>query len=87
MTDPSPAELLEAARHRAGLTERDLWIAYCAIGGLASPATLHDYLAGSAIPDRHDYDQVAQALNEAFLDRGGDHPVPYADEIQFRFKL
>lgn len=82
-TDPSPAQQLEAARARAGVTERDLWIAYCALGGLASPATMHSFMAGAVTPRRIDYDMVVQALNEFFLDQGANHPVPYADEIGF----
>jgi len=32
-------------------------------------------------PSDHDYDVVAHALNERHVELGGDHPVPYSDEL------
>jgi hypothetical protein len=77
----SLAEILEAARLHAGLTNRELWIAYCALGGMADPRTLEAYLAGSAIPTRVEYDVIAQTLNDSFIGEGQDHPVPYAEDL------
>lgn len=31
--------------------------------------------------DGHNYDLVVQALNEQFVERDQDHPLPYADEL------
>ena len=75
------AQILEAARQQAGLTNRDLWLGYCSLGGMAGPATLTAYLAGDVIPTRAEYDLVAQALNDTFVEAGDDHPVPYAEDL------
>ena len=74
--------VLEAGRVQAGMSFDDLWLDYFALGGAAPPGQLRDYLAGGAGPV--DYDVVAQAINERFIDRGDDHPVPYRDELDSR---
>lgn len=68
------------ARRHAGLSITELWFAYVVLGGTGSMLDVGDYLAGSAVPSRHQYDVLAQALNDEFIGRGGNHPVPYADE-------
>lgn len=73
-------EVLEAGRAQAEMSLDDLWLAYFALGGAAAPESLGRYLAGGVGP--MDYDVVAQAINERFVDRGGDHPVPYRDELE-----
>lgn len=57
-----------------------LWVAYFALGGVSSPAVVRSYLDGAG-PPVADYDVLAHALNERFVDRGGNHPVPYAEEL------
>jgi hypothetical protein len=79
MTAP-PHVVLESARRHAEMSFRDLWIAYFALGGRAQPDALRAYLSGQAALSM-EYDVLAQALNECFLDQGGDHPVPYHDEL------
>ncbi len=79
MTTPRHA-VLEAARMQAGMSFRDLWIGYFALGGAAEPEVVHAYLAGGTVRPM-DYDVLAQAINECFLARGGNHPVPYLDEL------
>ena len=71
--------VLEAGRQHAGMSFDDLWLDYFALGGAAPPGRLRDYLAGGGGPV--DYDVVAQAINERFIDRGDDHPVPYSEEL------
>jgi hypothetical protein len=51
------------------------------LGGRLTPGLLESILGGRAIPGSADYDVIAQALNDSFVDRGQDHPVPYADDI------
>ena len=58
----------------------ELWIAYFALGGSARPHEVRAYLGGGAV-ESMDYDVLAQALNERFLDQGSNHPVPYRDEL------
>lgn len=79
MTTPRYA-VLEAARSHALMSFESLWIAYFALGGTAQPNVLRGYLTGG-VPQLMDSDVVAQALNERFLDQGGNHPVPYRDEL------
>ena len=51
---------------------------------MLAPAELTASLGGRRRFTRIEYDVVAQALNERFMDDGGDHPVPYADEAAGR---
>jgi hypothetical protein len=75
------SEVLDAGRQQAGLTIADLWLACYGIGWVGSEADLTDVLDGDWVPSHASYNEIAQALNEAFIDRGGDHPVPYAEEL------
>lgn len=72
---------LQTGRELAGLSVHDLWVAYWSIGGMATPQVLMSYLDGTHEPEAGDYDVVAQAINDQFVDRQMDHPVPYADEL------
>jgi len=58
----------------------ELWVAYFALGGASSPNIVRSYLGGSG-NELADYDVLAQAINERFVDRGGDHPVPYRNDL------
>lgn len=75
-----PHVVLEAARAQASMSFRELWLGYFALGGTAEPGSLRSYLQGRRV-NSIDYDVVAQAINEHFIDRGGNHPVPYRDEL------
>ncbi len=79
MTAP-PHAVLEAARTQAGMSLQELWIAYVALGGSARLDTVRAYLGGQAVPFV-DYDVLAQAINERFLEQGESYPVPYRDEL------
>ena len=73
---------LEAARAALGLSLADLWLAYFTIGGTKTPKELASYLAdgdavGTAATTEADHDAVVHALNEAYAEQGGDHPLPY----------
>lgn len=70
---------LEAGLTRSGLTYRELWWRQVAMGGDASPLELEAYVLGLLAIDSYQYDVIAQALNEHFLDGGADHPVPYSE--------
>lgn len=76
----APHAVLEAARAQAGMSFVDLWIAYFALGGAAEPGAVRTYLAGRG-SDSMDYDVLAQAINERFLDQGESYPVPYRDQL------
>jgi len=75
-----PHEIIEAARIQAAMSFDELWLAYFALGGACTPDKVRSYLGGTATHPM-DYDVLAQALNEKFVDSGGNHPVPYSDDI------
>jgi hypothetical protein len=76
--DASP---LEAARQHLEFSMRDLWLRCLGLGGLLGPAELAACLEGRQTLGRREYDVMAQALNEGFMDEGRGHPVPYADDV------
>ncbi|QFZ20759.1 GAF and ANTAR domain-containing protein [Saccharothrix syringae] len=59
------------------LSDTELWNRYLALGGTGDLTRLRHHAHGNDCPDRHDHNIIAQALNEAFLDQGHDHPVAY----------
>lgn len=81
MASPSPGAVLRAGIAHAEITFDVLWAGYFALGGMASPDQLRQIIDGNRVPSHLDYDLIAQAINETFLDQGGDHPVPYAEDI------
>lgn len=74
-----PHEVLEAGRIQADLSRDELWLAYFALGGSASRDAVYTYLDGRG--GAMDYDVLAQAINERFVELGQNHPVPYFDEF------
>ena len=69
---------LNNARQLADVTVRDLWMRYFALGGTASRADLSALLRGDMEFGAEQYDVVAHAINERFVELDMDHPVPYA---------
>ena len=65
---------------QAGMSFEELWVAYFTLGGAAGPDTVRSYLGGAQL-SRMDYDLLATAINDRFVDQGGDHPVPYHEEL------
>jgi hypothetical protein len=73
---------LDAVRRGAVLTREELWVRYIGLGGMLGIDELTRYLAGTTGLTRLEHNTVVQALNEHFVDLGGDHPVPYDDEAE-----
>ena len=71
---------LELAREHLGLSSGELWVRCLGLGGLLTLVELTACLAGRRAITSTEFDVVAQALNERFMDDGGDHPVAYADK-------
>lgn len=71
---------LELARRETDLSVDDLWLRYFALGGMSSALEIEAYLFEALVPDAHEHDVLAVALNERFAELGGDHPVPYAED-------
>ena len=74
-----PADLLDRYRHNAGLSHGDLWLRYFELGGMDDALELEAILYGALEPSPHDREVIAHALNERFVELGGNHPVPYAE--------
>jgi hypothetical protein len=53
---------------------------YFELGGMSTGLQLEAYLYGALRPTSHDHDIIAHALNERFVELGGNHPVPYAED-------
>jgi hypothetical protein len=77
-TEPNSLSLYEGVQH-AGLTPSDLWVHYYALGGNAGEYEVEAYALGLLPADNYQYNVIAQALNEEFIDRGANHPVAYRD--------
>ena len=73
-------DVLEQARLDVGMTVRDLWFRYFALGGLSTPLEIDALLHGAIVGSVADRDRMAVALNERYAELGGDHPVPYAGD-------
>lgn len=73
--------VLETARQQCGLTLRALWHRYVEMGGSGLLPDIAGFLDGEPVDDR-DYDYLAQALNETFMELDLDSPVPYVDDLR-----
>ena len=72
-----PSSGLDEFRRQAGLSHGDLFLRYFELGGMSTAFELEAILYGALEPGAHDREVVAHALNERFVELGGDHPVPY----------
>lgn len=64
---------------RSGLSYDDLWLRHIAVSGTTGKLELEAYVLGLLVPDAHQHNLIAQAINEYFMDIGDDHPVGYRD--------
>lgn len=71
---------LDRARCEAGLSHGDLWLRYFELGGMSTALQLEGFLYGALRPSANDYNVVAHALNERFVELGGNHPVAYSED-------
>jgi hypothetical protein len=72
-----PDDPLDAARQHLGLSYLNVWIDYFALGGNLTAVQLTAYLRGERDVSVVDHNVVVHALNEAFVDRGDNHPLAY----------
>jgi hypothetical protein len=79
-----PADLLDRYRRNAGLSHGDLWLRYFELGGVSNTLELEAILCGALRPSAHDREVIAHALNERFVELGGNHPVPYSESYAER---
>ena len=81
MTPPAASRLtLSAGMTRSGMTYYELWLRQVSLGGVAGALEVEAYILGLLAPDRYQHDVLAQAINEHFIDEGGDHPVGYSSD-------
>ena len=83
MTSPTAGPDLSLADglSLSGMSMDELWLRQVSVGGTAGSLETEAYLLGLLTPDPYQYDLLAQALNEHFVERGQDHPVGYWDAI------
>jgi hypothetical protein len=74
------ADTLDLFRQEADLSRGELWLRYFELGGMSTAFQVEAFLYGALRPSPHDHDILAHALNERFVELGGNHPVPYADD-------
>ncbi len=65
----------------SGLSYDEIWRRQAVFGGTAGILEVEAYVLGLLRPDAYQHDLIAQAINEHFLEHGGDHPVGYSDSI------
>lgn len=69
----------DQTRCDAGLSDSDLWLRYFELGGMSTRAQVAAFLRDGVAPSAHDYDLLAQALNERFAELGRNASVVYAE--------
>jgi hypothetical protein len=69
---------LDRFRRKAGLSHGELWLRYFELGGMSTHFELEAFLYGMLLPSAHDHDVIAHAINERFVELGGNHPVSYS---------
>ncbi|MGO8859862.1 MAG: hypothetical protein ACLQRH_03700 [Acidimicrobiales bacterium] len=74
-------DVLDVFRQEAGLSHGELWLRYFELGGMSSALELQAVLYGALIPSDHDHDVIAHAINERFVELGGNHPVAYLIDV------
>jgi hypothetical protein len=75
-----PCPELDQARRNAGLSHGELFLRYFELGGMSSALQIEAIVYDLVRPTPHDHDVLAHALNERFVELGGNHPVPYATD-------
>ena len=80
MTAEAPADALDRFRQDARLSHAELWLRYFELGGMSTAFQVEAVLHGALIPSAHERNILAHALNERFVELGGNHPVPYASD-------
>lgn len=59
----------------------ELWVSIMGIGGSMDPSDVRSIAAGTRPATPAEHDIMASALNDFFVDNGGDHPVRLWDDL------
>jgi hypothetical protein len=78
---PESFASIKEAFNFTSLSVEEVWVRCYALGGGLQQAEMSGYLLDDEKIDRHQRSIIAQALNEVFIDQGGDHPVPYPSPL------
>jgi hypothetical protein len=70
---------LEAGMRLSGMSYPELWLRHISVSGTIGVLELEAYVLGLLVPDDHQHNLIAQALNEYFIELGEDLPVGYRD--------
>jgi hypothetical protein len=65
---------------RSGMSYEQVWLDQVSLRGTTGVVEVEAYILGLLRPDAYRHNLIAQAINERFLDMGGDHPVAYLDQ-------
>ena len=57
-------------------------VSHFRLGGMRTGLEVEGFCYGALVPSAHDHDVVAHALNERFVELGGNHPVAYSDQAE-----
>lgn len=68
---------INAGLQHAHWSTTDLWFAALGVGGGLSRADIEQITDGRRDATSAEHDVLAAALNDHFVDEGGDHPVAY----------
>ena len=71
---------LDTFRQEAGLSHGELWLRYFELGGMSTGLELEAFVYGVLLPSAHNHDVIAHAINERFVELGGNHPVVYSKD-------
>ena len=77
MTEKESGLSLYEGLRLSGMSFHDFWLRQISVGGVSDQLAVEAYTLGLLVPDPLEYNILAQALNEHFLERGQDHPVAY----------
>ncbi len=77
---PERVQLVDSCRQDAGLTIEDLWMRCIALGEINGVLELEAFLFGALRPTRHEYNLIAVAMNEYFIEAGLCHSIAYIEE-------
>ena len=73
-------DLAELCRQHTTLSLGELWLHCFALGSDNTPLQLEAFLHGALVPTPHEFNLIAVALNEHFVDLGVAEFVPYIED-------
>jgi hypothetical protein len=74
--------VLAGGAQRAGLASEDLYLTYLTFGGEGTAAYIRSVLDGTVEPSAHEYNIIAQAINDRFIELGYDDLLPDAGGLR-----